>query len=184
MQQRTPKFSYAQYVAMENLAEGRSEFVSGDIWAMSGTSFNHSRICSNIEAAIRNCLAAKGCEVFRESVRTVSPNRKFAGYPDLMVVCGKVLAPLDGERAVLNPCTIIEVLSETTADYDRGTKFAMYRLIPSLTEYLLIAQDEPAVEVYRKREDEWPLRAPVTDGEIEIAGCTIRIADIYQNVAW
>jgi Uma2 family endonuclease len=151
------RYSLDEYRAIEEKTEGRSEYRDGEIVPMPGGSLNHSRIGRNILANLTFLLRDTPFEVINNDLRLWIPEHRRGVYPDVMVFEGE--PQLNDHRLdeVLNPILIVEVLSPSTADYDRENKFRMYRSLPSFREYLLVAQDEPFVEKYSKQNQGWLL---------------------------
>lgn len=181
----TPRFTPEEYLARERQAEGKTEFLDGEIFAMTGASRRHNRIVLNVASSLDRQLKEKGCEVFASDMRVRVPAVDLYTYPDVAVACGEPRfedAELD---TLLNPVLIVEVLSKTTEGYDRGTKFAQYRTLPSLAEYLLIAQDRVHAEYFVRESDRWILTE--TDAiartlELPSIGCTLALSDVYDRV--
>lgn len=178
----------ADYLALERQAETKSEYLNGRIYAMSGASRSHNRITFNLARRIGNQLGGRRCEGYVNDMRVkVSPTGLYT-YPDVVVVCGEPRFEDQHVDTLLNPTVIIEVLSDSTEGYDRGEKFAHYRALPSLSDYLLVAQDQPLIEHYQRQPDgRWLYSA--TDGleaEVEIAniGCMLRLAEVYERVVF
>ena len=176
----------AEYLTLERQAETKSEYWNGGIYAMSGASRNHNRITFNLARRIGNQLDGKPCEGYANDMRVkVSPTGLYT-YPDVIVVCGEPRFEDDQLDTLLNPQVIIEVLSESTEKYDRGDKFAHYRMLDSLADYLLVAQHQPLIEHFQRQTDgSW--RYSVAQGlEAEIAipaiGCVLRLVEVYQWV--
>ncbi len=176
----------ADYLALERQAETKSEYLNGRIYAMSGASRNHNRITFNLARRIGNQLGGRRCEGYVNDMRVkVKPTGLYT-YPDVVVVCGEPRFEDPHVDTLLNPTVIIEVLSDSTAAYDRGEKFAHYRALPSLSDYLLIAQDQPRIEHYQRQSDgRWLYSA--TDGldtqvEISTIGCVLQLAEVYERV--
>ncbi len=152
-------FTPQQYLAIEREAEGKHEFYRGEISAMAGASLEHNRISRNLNYALGRHLGDGPCEVFSSEMRVKVDATSLYTYPDLLVAC----APLEFEDShldvLLNPTVFIEILSPSTESYDRGKKFAQYRTISTLRDYVLISQDAPLVERYTRRGEEWCSRA-------------------------
>lgn len=183
-----PYLTPEDYLAFERQSETRSEYFDGEVYAMTGGTVAHSQIVGNTVIALGNKLRDKPCRVFPSDMRVkVQPTGLYT-YPDVVVLCGR--AQLEDRRkdTLLNPTVLIEVLSPSTADYDRTTKFAHYRTLESLSDYLLIAQAEPLVEHYqRQRNDQWLLTAyKALDAVVAVPslGCDLLLADIYHKVEW
>jgi Uma2 family endonuclease len=182
------RFSPEEYLALERKAEYKNEFLDGEIIAMTGASEAHNLIVVNIVTALAGQLKTRPCKVYSSDMRVDLRERGFYAYPDVIVVCGESKLR-DGEMDnLLNPTVIIEVLSKSTEDYDRGRKFVKYRAIESLVEYVLIAQDRVHVEQYvRQANGEWvlsetdELTQTMSLGSVE---CSIRLVDVYDKVTF
>lgn len=171
--------SIAEYLERERAAEFKSEYYEGEIFAMAGTSYKHSQILANIWETIAPCLRKRGCKIFPNDLRVHIPRTTLFTYPDLVIHCGRPVFFDPGFDTLLNPSALIEILSPSTADYDRGTKFMLYREIDTLTEYVIVEQSRRYVERWIKR-DTWQL---ATDAEpLTIGGCSITIETIYEGV--
>lgn len=178
----------ADYLALERQAESKSEYLNGCIYAMSGASRNHNRITINLGAMLHTQLRGKPCEPFVNDLRIkISPTSLYT-YPDVTVVCDEPRFEDDQLDTLLNPKAIIEVLSESTEKYDRGDKFAHYRTLDSLTDYLLVGQNQPCVEHFQRQADgSWRYSAAQgLEAEIDIPtiGCVLRLADVYERVTF
>jgi len=180
------KVTEEEYLALDRAAEVRSEFLDGEMWAMSGGSRWHSQLAMNFGSELHSALRGGNCRVFNSDLRVrVMPRRMYA-YPDLTVVCGNVLLA-DNERDVLlNPTVIIEVLSPSTEKYDRGVKFQYYRTIESVRDYVLVSQDHVRIEQFTRGESStWTLRdyQSLEDQlKIESIGAAVPLSLIYDGV--
>jgi Uma2 family endonuclease len=143
------RMTEAEYLAFEAASDFRYEYMDGYVLAMAGGSRSHERIVRNLIAGLEPQLQPRGCESFGSNLKVRTPS-KMRSYPDVSIVCGKPEFTYDNGDALVNPVVIIEVLSPSTEDIDRGRKFLHYRTIPSLREYVLIAQDKQEIE-YRRR---------------------------------
>ncbi len=178
----------ADYLALERKAETKSEYLNGRIYAMSGASRSHNRITVNLTSALHSQLKRKPCEPFSGDMRVkVNPTSLYT-YPDVVVVCGEPRFEDQHVDTLLNPTVIIEVLSDSTEAYDRGGKFAHYRALESLSDYLLVAQNEPRIEHFRRQTDgQWLYSvADGLDAQVEIAniGCMLHLAEVYERVVF
>ena len=178
--------SEAEYLELERQAERKSEYFQGEMFLMAGASRRHGLIVANLVAELRQQLKQKACEVYPGDLRVrVTPTGLYT-YPDVVVVCPEMQFADDREDTVLNPTVIIEVLSDSTRDYDRGRKFQHYRTLPSLLEYLTVAQDSTHVEQWtRQADNRWLLSEFAGIGQtIELAsiGCVLPLAEIYDKV--
>jgi Uma2 family endonuclease len=181
----TIRISPEEYLERERAAEHRNEYLDGDVFALAGVSFAHSRIVTNLVVAIGLQLKGRTCSVHATDLRVAVSRKGLYTYPDVFV-CGEPKFIDANSDTVTNPKVIIEVLSDSTKDYDRGGKFAQYRRIASLAEYLLVAQDEPHVEHFVKQPDgSWNLtetsdRAATV--ELPSIECRLELAGIYDKV--
>jgi Uma2 family endonuclease len=145
-----------EYFELENKSDIKHEFLDGEIFAMSGGSFNHAAIGVNVVTAFKIKLRGKCCTPTNSDMRIETPNGLIT-YPDAAVFCGSPELT-ENQCALLNPVVIIEVLSPSTRRYDEGSKFTLYRSIPSFQDYLLIDSEKVFVQHFRKIDnDEWLL---------------------------
>jgi len=149
--QPKPYLTPEQYLALERTAAYKSEYFRGEVFAMAGASPTHVLMVSNIVAALHGQLRRRPCTVYATDLRLKVNASGLYTYPDIIVVCGEPRFDDDQQDTLVNPTLIVEVLSESTQDYDRGGKFAQYRKIPSFAEYVLVAQDECHVEHFVKQ---------------------------------
>ncbi len=190
-----PRFTIEQYLEWERQADEPSEFVDGEIYAMAGESGAHADISMNLAGMLQSQLKGSECRARTKDTKVRSGavkeqfGRGMISYPDMVVICGEVEYHDNHKDIILNPQVVFEVLSESTEEFDRGTKFMRYRTFnPTLTDYILIAQNEPHVEHYRRRENgEWLLRE--YDGldpalTIDSINCTIPLSDLYDRISF
>jgi Uma2 family endonuclease len=174
-----------QYLAIERAAEFKSEFLDGVMYAMSGGSLRHSDLASNVLAQLRAMLRSSECKAFNSDLRVRVSARMYA-YPDVSVVCGKPLLADDHQDILFNPIVIVEVLSPSTEQYDRGMKFQLYRTIESLREYILVDQDKVLIEQYiRQDASTWTLRDHQTledELKMDSIGVSLPLRLIYDRV--
>ena len=179
------KLTEEQYLAIERAAEYKSEFLDGVMYAMSGGSLRHSGLASNLIGELHAKLQGSQCQVFTSDLRVRVSNRMYA-YPDVSAVCAKPLLADDQKDVLLNPIVIIEVLSPSTEQYDRGVKFHLYRTIESLQEYILVDQDKIMVEQYtRGDEGTWILRDhrnPDDELKMDSIHAVLPLRRIYDGV--
>jgi Uma2 family endonuclease len=176
-----------EYLAIERRNEYKSEYVDGEMVAMTGASRRHNLIATNITGQLYPQSRGRPCESYGSDMRVRIPTTRAYMYPDVVVVCGEPQFEDDYVDTLLNPTALIEVLSESTERYDRGRKFGFYRTIESLSEYVLVAQDELRVEQYAKQPDgRWLLtdhRSPEDVVELASVECTLRLSDMYEKVS-
>jgi Uma2 family endonuclease len=182
-QQFVEKDTYTEdeYFAFEQSAFGRWEYCSGEIRAMSGGTDDHNAIASNVVGALRNPLVPRGCRVYGSDMKIHTGNG-INTFPDVAVVCGPRVYYRNRKDVITNPILVVEVLSDSTKDYDRGEKFDHYKTIPSLSDYLLISPGDARVQLYSRKTDHWELR-DVSGLESTIylpsVDTTITMSDIY-----
>ena len=186
--QPTTFLTPAEYLELERRAEYKSEYFQGEMFAMAGASPRHGLIALNLGGELRQQLKQRPCRVYSSDVRLrVTPTGLYT-YPDVMVVCGEPQFADDQKETVLNPAVIIEVLSPSTRDYDRGQKFQHYRTLPSLIEYLTVAQDAPHIEHYTRQPDNRWLLAEFGDQgqsvQLTSIHCVLPLAEIYHKIEW
>jgi Uma2 family endonuclease len=181
-------YTPAEYFALEEQADHKSEYRQGEIIAMAGGSLNHNRIAKNTYFAIDEALTGKPCESFLGDVRLWVAKKELYTYPDIMVVCGPAELAEGRTDTLTNPLLLVEVLSESTAGYDRGDKFQAYWTLESLVEYVLIDQYRPRVEYFRRvSQKEWRLLVLTKLEEmlpLETIEADISLSQIYRNVTW
>lgn len=179
------KITPAEYLEAERRAEFKSEFTHGEIFSMAGAGRNHNHLAGNLYSELHAFLKNNPCEVFNSDMR-VSPTGDSYYYPDVSVACSKIKFLDNQQDTLLNPSVIIEVLSPSTADYDRGGKFVEYRKIASLQDYVLVSQDQILVEHHsRQSEGSWLLREyrKLSDTmTLSSLNLTIPLSVIYERV--
>lgn len=178
--------SPAQYLELERKAEVKSEYYAGEMYAMAGASEAHILIVSNLTFEFVSQFRRRPCKTYATDMKVRIDASGLYAYPDVVLVCGNPDFTDGRHDTLLNPQVIIEVLLPSTAAYDRGEKFLHYRLLPSLTDYLLVSQTAMRVEHYARQPDGNWLLMDVSglEGEITLAsvGCRLRLADIYDKV--
>ena len=174
-----------EYLARERLSETKNEYINGHVVAMAGASTRHTLLAGNVIAALSLRLRGKPCMALPSDQRVHVSGTGLYTYPDVTVLCAPPrYAPKDS-MSLQNPTVLVEVLSESTEAYDRGAKFAHYRRLPSLQEYLLVWQAERHVEHYRRIEEmQWLLTERIGDGAITLPslGVELPLAEIYDKV--
>jgi len=181
---QTPVFSAADYLAWEAAQPERHEFINGEVFSMAGAEDRHVTVTMNLAFALRQHLSGSPCRTYMSDMRlhVAAANSYF--YPDMLVTCSAL--DLASAMVKTEPKLIAEVLSPTTAGYDRGLKFGHYRTLPSLEEYLLVDLDTRATDCYRKGVDGLWVLHPFARGEaIELASValTLTAAQLFAEVA-
>jgi Uma2 family endonuclease len=174
-----------EYLAIERKAQRKSEYIDGAMYTMAGASEPHNLIVGNILTELNIQLRAVDCKVYPSDLKVQVPDSSKFFYPDVSVVCGETQFADPERDVILNPVLIVEVLSESTAAFDRGKKFQSYQRIESLSEYLLVAQDEMLVEDYVRQDDgHWlytRLGGPDASVFLPAISCEVRLLDIYRK---
>ncbi|MFB2977629.1 Uma2 family endonuclease [Microseira sp. BLCC-F43] len=175
-----------EYLALEEAAEYKSEYHDGVIIPMTGGTTNHNRIALSMSIALRLALKGQEYDVFISDVRLWIPRIRSYVYPDVMVIAGKPEYHDNHKDTITNPQVIIEVLSKSTRNYDRGDKFSYYRTIPSFQEYILIDQKKIAIEQYSKQANKrWSFseyNEEDTDLFFSSLQVQVPLVDIYEKV--
>ena len=178
------RYTPEQYLEIDRKADYRSEYVNGEILAMAGASREHNLIVTNLVREVSLALRGKPCETYSNDMR-VQVNQTRYAYPDLVVACGQPQF-IDGQLDTLtNPIVIIEVLSPTTAVDDRSWKFAHYRRLGTLTDYVMLSQFQPFVEHYTRQGDQWVLTELIRlEAVLHLPslGCDLPLTAVYERV--
>tara|TARA_B100001750_G_scaffold119664_1_gene94922 strand:- start:3105 stop:3677 length:573 start_codon:yes stop_codon:yes gene_type:complete len=183
MGEAVERASYDEYLRRLAASESKLEFVDGVIYAMTGGTPTHARLAASVTAALHRALAGSDCAVYSSdlAIRVEATNR--TTFADAVVVCGPELASSSDPNAITNPSIVVEVLSPSTEASDRGEKFRHYQQLPSLREYVLVSQDEPRLEIFRRDGNAWILRSygPGEHAELESQGVTLPIDELYAD---
>lgn len=182
------RYTLQEYFALERVGEARYEFWDGDIVCMSGGSSQHAEISGNAYFALRQKLAGGSCKAFNAELAIKTPKLPPYRYPDASVVCGQPkLEKIEGFDTLTNPMLIIEVLSSTTESKDRNEKRIAYQALPSLQEYLLLAQDQPHVTQYTRQGNFWTRKDYAEIDAIivlEAINCELTMREIYVGIVF
>jgi Uma2 family endonuclease len=192
-----PLFTIDEYLALERTEEERHEYLDGCVYAMAGESPDHGTICMNLSIHLGSQLLGTPCRAFSKDTKVrCGPSPRPGGslqglfaYPDLVVVCGAMQFHDQARDVLLNPRVIVEVLSPSTEAFDRGEKFHRYRTwLPTLTDYILVAQDQPLVEHYHRHEEgTWTLHTlEGLQAQLHVSsiGCTVALAAVYDRLVF
>ena len=185
---RLPYFTPGEYLSLERVSEIRHEYLEGCVYAMAGESPTHSTICFNLVGVLHPQLRGTPCRGFSPNMKVRAGEAGLYAYPDLSVACGEPIFQDEHGDVLLNPAVIFEVLSPSTEAYDRGEKFARYRALETLTDYVLVAQDRPHVEHFSRRPDGTWMREEVDGPDATLTlnsiNCRLPLADVYERVAF
>lgn len=176
-------FSPEDYLAAEATSPTKHEYRDGDVYAMAGGTDAHNQIAGNLYALLRSHLRGQRCRAYFADVKARIEARNRFYYPDVMVTCDERDTALSTYKQ--HPCLIVEVLSESTEAFDRGDKFADYRQLESLEEYVLISQTRQQVEVFRRSaEGLWVLHPYAQGDQVSLTsvGWVGPMADLYEDV--
>lgn len=181
-----PSYTPEEYLELERATEQKNEYLDGQIYAMGGASARHVLIVVNAGSELRTLLRDRHRTVYTTDLRVRVSHEGMYTYPDVIVVCGEPKFIDDTFDTLINPVLIIEVLSPTTKNYDRGEKFEQYRKIFELQEYLLIAQDRPQIGHYvRQADGTWVFSEVIgVDSIINLPSlnCSLSLAEVYAKV--
>ncbi|MBT9099929.1 Uma2 family endonuclease [Methylovulum psychrotolerans] len=180
-------YTAEDYLATEALADFKSEYYAGEVFPMAGGSINHNRITGNVHFALKLALKGLPFEVFASDLKLHTPGFESFTYPDVMVIKDPPAYWQDRRDTVCSAVLVVEVLSDSTKDYDRSDKFAIYRQLAELQDYILISQDKIHVEHYsRKAPQQWlmteytSLEAVLT---VTALATDLALSDLYDKVA-
>jgi Uma2 family endonuclease len=178
------RMSYAEYASAEAKNETRHEFLNGEVFAMAGGTPEHAALAASLARVLGNALIGKPCRAFSSDLRVRISETGLTTYPDLSVACGQIETSKDDTNALTNPVVLVEILSDSTEGYDRGAKFAHYRRLESLQEYVLVSQAEPLIEVWRRNERGFFEIVEARKGEraqLRSIGIEIDVDAVYAN---
>lgn len=181
-------FTEEEYFEFEALAEDRHEYYRGEVFRMSGESIRHSIIYRNLFVAIGVLLKGKLCQAYGSNMRVHIPQNTLYTYPDIVVFCKHISKHYEHNDNFIEPSTLIEILSPSTRNYDRGDKFKLYRDIPTLKEYILVDTESILIEVFRiNQKGHWELSECRKENEvlnIQSAQIEVPLCEIYERVNW
>lgn len=176
--------TYAEYLDLERASEVKHEYLRGEVFAMAGGTPEHSRLAANVIRELGSALRDRPCVVFTSDARIRIEATDRATYPDVSVVCDRIEPAADDRDAITNPTVIVEVLSDATEADDRGDKFAHYRRLPSLREYVLVSQRAARIEVYRRQANQGWVLSEAGTGQalaLESIGAALAVDEIYRD---
>lgn len=183
MHQALTSCSRDEYLRLDERSDGKHEFFNGEVFAMTGGSFAHATIGLNVATILATRLRGGQCRPMNSDMRVHTPSG-LDTYPDVSVFCGEAELT-DQQKTLLNPVVIVEVLSPSTRSYDRGDKFALYRSIPSLQDYLLIDSEQVLVEHFRRLDSgEWLLHEYRLISDVVVlasVGASLELTEVYAG---
>jgi Uma2 family endonuclease len=180
------RFSFESYLLLERNSPVKHEFLGGEVWAMAGGSAEHAAITMNVGALLHAAVRDQPCRVYSSDLRVTVESTGLTTYPDVTVICGvpKMASEDRNQQTATNPTVLVEVLSPSTEDYDRGEKLAHYKRIASLREILLVSQAERLVVVWRRGADgEWAQEECRGSGVARLGSlsCDVPLDEVYRN---
>lgn len=177
------RYTYEEYLELEEASETKNEFFEGTILAMAGGTAEHSLLKTNLLVAVAVALRGRPCRAFDADLRSLVEEADFATYPDVSVACGPFVRSERDPNALTNPTVLFEVLSPGTAAYDLGQKFDQYAKLPSLQEYVVIDSERVMARVFRREGEKWSIHGVPANGQLDLESLGIRIAmvDIYDG---
>jgi len=186
LQRALAVFTPEEYLALERQSEIRHEFLDGTVYAMAGESPTHSAICFNLAGSLHPQLRETPCRGFSPNMKVRAGEAGLYAYPDLAVACGETFFHDRHGDVLLNPTVVFEVLSRSTQTYDRGEKFERYKLIETLQDYVLVAQDGPRLEHFSRQPDgSWSrteLSGTAATLILDSINCRMPLADVYDRI--
>jgi len=180
-----PRFTHEEFLDREAQSPFRHEYTRGHVEMMAGGTENHALLNVAIATLVKTALRGRDCKIYGSDMLVRMESADMSSYPDAMVICGKTHFAEGGKRVVDNPLLLVEVLSPSTASYDRGEKFAAYKQLQSLREVLFISQDRPAVEYWQKAPNGWfsttmeGLASTVVLAHLQIS---VPLAELYDGI--
>jgi Uma2 family endonuclease len=180
----TARFTEAEYLALEAVAEIKHEYIGGDIVAMAGAEPEHNLIAGNVRDALAVALSERPCRTFTSDQRVFVEAVGEYFYPDVVLTCVDPIYVDTKPRSLVNPHVIVEVLSDSTERKDRGEKWLAYQTIPTLTDYVMVASTRRKLEHYHRSTDgSWTLRVLHDEGTCTLAnGAVLELSKLYRLV--
>lgn len=179
------KFTIEEYLKLESAAEQKHEYYRGEIFAMAGAGARHNVVFKNLYGELAYKLKGKPCQPYGSDLRIHIPENSLFTYPDISIICGDILNSASDNDTVVQPSVLIEILSHSTKDYDRGSKFKLYRDIPLLKEYVLVDSEAIGIEIFRITADaHWQLEEYKNVNEmieIKTLGFQLSLIEIYHG---
>ena len=179
------RFTFKEYVRLEAEGPVKHEFWQGEVHAMTGGAPEHAALSGRLAGILAAAVRGGPCDVFTSDLRVRVPASGLSTYPDLTVVCQPWERDPEDENTVVNPRLVVEVLSDSTAAYDRGEKLAQYQRVPSLMEVLLVAHDSQRLELWRRdRANRWVLMVATARQQLELESvrATLDVGEVYRGL--
>ena len=177
------RFTFREYLSVDEASSAKHEYLHGVILGMAGGTPEHARLTAAVVTALGRALEGKPSVVFSEALRVRAVQTGFAGYPDVTVVCDELLRDPEDKNTVTNPTAVVEVLSPSTEDYDRGEKLRQYQSISSLRYVVFVHHDRVQLDVWSRDGTAWSERS-FRAGEratLHALGCKLDVAALYRD---
>lgn len=183
---RLHRYTYADYVALERTSPTKHEFLDGEIYAMAGGTEEHSALAAEVQRVFGNAIGDRPCRVHPSDLRVYVEAVGLATFPDGSVICGKLEQhPQSPAATALNPMVLLEVTSDSSEEYDHGTKLEAYRTIPALRAYVLVSHRERRITVHARPDATaaWTTRVAIGGGRVEVEslGTALVVDEIYRR---
>ncbi len=177
------KFTFREYLSVDAGSDIKHEYLDGLILGMAGGTPAHARLAMAVGSVLAQQLVGKRCAVFSEALRVRATQTGFAGYPDVTVICEELNRDPEDANTVTNPGVVVEVLSPSTKDYDRGDKLRHYQTIASVKHVVLVAYDTPHVEVWTRQPEGWVNAdyGPGTSAKLEAIECALDVDLLFHD---
>ncbi len=177
------QYTLREYVQLERYSNVKHEYADGQIYAMGGGTPEHGTYAANIIGLLMHQLRGRTCRVHTSDVRIRVPATGLDTYPDVSIVCGHAERDADDELALTNPVVLVEVLSPSTEEYDRGEKLEHYKQIAALREVVFVAHDARRIEIVRRESTEWSSHeaGPGASVQLESIGCSLDVDEVYRD---
>jgi Uma2 family endonuclease len=184
---RVHRYTYADYVALELDSSTKHEFLDGEIYAMAGGSEDHSALSAEVLRVLGNAIGTRDCRAHTSDLRVYVEAAGLATFPDGTIVCGRLEQhPPSPNATALNPTVLLEVTSDSSEEYDTGTKLECYRTIPSLREYIILSHRERRITVHARDDGGvWQTCVAIAGGRLPVSslGCELVVDEIYRASA-
>ncbi len=177
------RYTFREYLELEEASNVKHEYLNGEIYGMAGGTPQHAAITMAVGSALVSALRGGPCRAYSSDLRIRVLETGLATYPDITVVCGDLQTDPESSSTITNPTLIVEVLSDSTEEYDRGKKFEHYRQIPSLQDYILISQNKRHVEVHHRTTNGWSAKTFSAKDTIDLPSIQsqLSVEQIYQD---
>lgn len=179
------RYTYADYVALELSSPTKHEFLGGEIYAMAGGSEEHSALAAEVLRLLGNAVGERPCRVHTSDLRIYVEAAGLATFPDGAIICGALVQhPPSPKATALNPSLLLEVTSDSSEEYDTGTKLETYRTIPSLRDYVVVSHRERRITVHARGSDgTWSTRQAISGGRVRVSDFDVDLVvdEVYRR---